>query len=153
MTKTDKKEVFTFTSPMQSPGFRFWQVFLKWQRKVDLVLAPFNLTQPSFSILAITGWLSEQNKSTISSTKVRQKVIVDMSGMPKMQVSLILQRLKKNQLIQISPYPFDLREQQVELTQFGGETLEKTIRLVEQMDQKYLSINWISELEDAGNER
>ncbi|EJB0230113.1 TPA: hypothetical protein RUZ21_003409 [Vibrio cholerae] len=147
MTKTNKNDVFTFTSPMQSPGFLFWQIFLKWQRKVDLVLAPFNLTQPSFSILAITGWLAEQNKATISSAQVRQKVIVDMSGMPKMQVSLILQRLNKSQLVKISPYPLDRREKLVELSSLGEETLTKTIRLVEMVDQEYLSVDWISELE------
>lgn len=89
-----KLDIFTHTSPVESIGFRFWQTFIKWQRQIDIVLAPLDLTQPSFSILALIGWQLQQNIS-ISSQHVRQKVIVDMSGMPKMQVSLILQRLKK----------------------------------------------------------
>ena len=150
MTKQAKQNTtFTHESPMQSPGFRFWQLFLKWQRKVDFVLVPFNLTQPSFSILAIIGWQAEQNKAAASSKQVRQKIVVDMSGMQKMQVSLILQRLKKNGLIKITPFPLDLREQQIELTSQGEDILAKTIVLVEQVDKKYLSGNWIRELEKS----
>ncbi|MGB9038184.1 MAG: MarR family transcriptional regulator [Acinetobacter calcoaceticus] len=133
-----KPDIFTHASPMESPGFRFWQTFIKWQRQIDIILAPLDLTQPSFSILAIIGWQLQQNIS-ISNKYVRQKVIVDMSGMPKMQVSLILQRLKKSKLISISPYPLDLREQQVELTQAGLIALSKAIVLVEEVDKKILS--------------
>ena len=115
INKFDEEEVSSFLSPMQSPG---------WQRKVDLVLTPFNLTQPSFSILTIVGWQAKQNIASVSSSHVRQKVVVDMSGMPKMQVSLILQHLKKSKLINISPYPLDLREQQVELTRDGKEACQ-----------------------------
>ncbi|AZB89902.1 hypothetical protein DKE41_001035 [Acinetobacter pittii] len=124
-----KLDIFTHTSPVESIGFRFWQTFIKWQRQIDIVLAPLDLTQPSFSILALIGWQLQQNIS-ISSQHVRQKVIVDMSGMPKMQVSLILQRLKKSKLITISPYPLDLREQQVQLTDEGLAVLRKAITLV-----------------------
>ncbi|MEH1711480.1 MarR family winged helix-turn-helix transcriptional regulator [Acinetobacter pittii] len=133
-----KLDIFTHTSPVESIGFRFWQTFIKWQRQIDIVLAPLDLTQPSFSILALIGWQLQQNIS-ISSQHVRQKVIVDMSGMPKMQVSLILQRLKKSKLITISPYPLDLREQQVQLTDEGLAVLRKAITLVEEVDNKTLS--------------
>jgi DNA-binding MarR family transcriptional regulator len=115
-------------------------------------LTPFNLTQPSFSILTIVGWQAKQNIASVSSSHVRQKVVVDMSGMPKMQVSLILQRLKKSKLINISPYLLDLREQQVELTRDGKERLAKTICLVEVIDEKYLPMNFINELERSSKE-
>ncbi|ODL91680.1 hypothetical protein AXH23_14225 [Acinetobacter pittii] len=123
---------------MESIGFRFWQTFIKWQRQIDIVLAPLDLTQQNFSILALIGWQLQQNVS-ISTPYIRQKVIVEMSGMPKMQVSLILQRLKKSKLITISPYPLDLREQQVELTDEGLDLLRKAITLVEEVDNKTLS--------------
>lgn len=129
--------IFNHPSPLNSPGFIFWQKFIKWQRQIDIVLAPLDLTQASFSILAITGWLS-QNNSHISTQYVRQKVVVDMSGMQKMQVSLILQGLKKKKLILMTPYLMDLREQQIELTPEGIDTLAKAIVLVEQVDQKFL---------------
>lgn len=138
-------DIFTHSSPMESPGFRFWQTFLKWQHQIDIILAPLNLTQPSFSILAIIGWQSQKNLP-ISTKYVRQKVIVDMSGMPKMQVSLTLQRLKKKNLIKIIPYPLDLREQQVELTQEGVDTLSKAIVLVEKVDNCFLVKETISNI-------
>lgn len=133
-------DIFTHASPVESPGFKFWQTFLKWQRQIDIVLAPLNLTQTSFSILAVIGWLSQTN-SRISTQHVRQKVIVDMSGMPKMQVSLILKRLNKKKLILITPYLLDLREQQIELTQEGIDTLAKAIVLVEEVDKEFLVKN------------
>lgn len=133
-----KPNIFTHTSPMESIGFRFWQTFIKWQRQIDIVLAPLDLTQPNFSILAIIGWQLQQSVS-ISNPYIRQKVIVEMSGMPKMQVSLILQRLKKSKLITLSAYPLDLREQQVKLTDEGLDVLRKAIALVEEVDNKTLS--------------
>lgn len=130
-------DIFNYASPMESPGFRFWQKFIKWQHQIDLALAPLNLTQPTFSILAIIAWLSQEN-STLATKYVRQKVVVDMSGMQKMQISLILQRLNKNNLIKILPYPLDLREKQLELTPKGIDILKKAIILVENIDIKYL---------------
>lgn len=51
---------FTHNAPMDSRGFRCLQMFQQWQRRIDIILSPYSLTQQSFSILAMCGWLSEK---------------------------------------------------------------------------------------------
>lgn len=132
-------ETYIYDSPGSSPGFRFWQDFIKWQSNIDTVLIPFNLTQPSFSILAITGWMSLNND------EVRQKMVVQESGMDKMQVSLILQRLLKNKYVDIKQFEHDKRERIVQITDDGKMILSKTIPLVEEVDLKYVPKFWLNE--------
>jgi DNA-binding MarR family transcriptional regulator len=139
MNQPNKSIASTHKGPQDSVGFRFWQAFLSWQRSVDVVLAPYDLTQPTFSILAIAGWLSEQNRLATNHTTVRQKIIVEMSQLPKMQVSQLLQRLLTSGLIQVEPYSMDRRERLVVLTPKGWTLLKTTMPLVEATDRETLA--------------
>ncbi len=125
-------------NPMVSPGFRFWQTFLSWQRQIDVALAPYDLTQPSFSILAILGWLSDRNYAATQQFAVRQKVIVEMAQLSNIQVSQLLQRLATGGLIGAIPYELDRRERQFEMTEKGRELLRKAIEIVEIKDKVLL---------------
>ncbi|KPN61559.1 hypothetical protein AKJ29_18425 (plasmid) [Aliiroseovarius crassostreae] len=126
-------------TPTQSPGFRFWQTFLNWQKNIDMVLAPYDLTQPAFALLAVSAWLSEQNKAATGQSFVRQKVVTEMAQLNKMQVSQLLKRLQAGDLVSITNYEMDRREKLISLTQKGWETLEKTVPLVEDVDRKALA--------------
>ncbi|SFU92480.1 DNA-binding transcriptional regulator, MarR family [Aliiroseovarius crassostreae] len=128
-----------FMTPTQSPGFRFWQTFLNWQKNIDMVLAPYDLTQPAFALLAVSAWLSEQNKAATGQSFVRQKVVTEMAQLNKMQVSQLLKRLQAGDLVSITNYEMDRREKLISLTQKGWETLEKTVPLVEDVDRKALA--------------
>lgn len=139
MVEDDDKMATLYDSPMKSPGFSFWQTFLSWQRRIDTVLAPYNLTQPSFSILAVSAWLAKQNYKITKSYAVRQKVIVEMSQINKMHVSQLLRRLADRGLITISPFEHDRREHIVELTPEGWEVLKQTIEIVEKADREQLA--------------
>lgn len=137
---TDENNINTeYPSPMDSPGFRFWQTFLNWQRRIDVVLAPYDLTQPSFSLLAISAWLSDESRKATQQRAVRQKIIVEMSRLSKMQVSQLLQRLNNSGLVTVEPYELDRRERLIELTEKGWSILRKTIVLVEATDREFLS--------------
>ena len=126
-------------TPMQSPGFRFWQTFLNWQKSIDLVLAPYDLTQPSFAVLAVSAWLSEQNRAATGQSHVRQKVVTEMAQLNKMQVSQLLKRLQTGDLVSIANYELDRREKLISLTLKGWETLGKTVPLVEEVDRETLA--------------
>lgn len=143
MNSQKLNESYEHASPSQSPGFRFWQAFIVWQKQIDKELLQHNLNQLSFSILAISGWIS------LEQDEVRQKVIVDMSGMDKMQVSLILQRLVKNGFVKIKPYEQDKRERIVKLTSSGKMALQKSIPIVEKIDLEHVPKCWI----DQSNEK
>lgn len=137
---TDENNINTeYPNPMDSPGFRFWQTFLNWQRRIDVVLAPYDLTQPSFSLLAISAWLSDESHKATQQRAVRQKIIVEMSRLSKMQVSQLLQRLSNSGLVTVEPYELDRRERLIELTEKGWSILRKTIVLVEATDREFLS--------------
>ncbi|MCC4107169.1 MarR family winged helix-turn-helix transcriptional regulator [Serratia ureilytica] len=139
MTEDDTRPTFSHCSPMESPGFRFWQTFLRWQRQIDLALAPYHLTQQSFSILAVIGWLSKQNYQATLDGAVRQKMIVEKSGVQKMQISLLLRKLEQEQLITVQPFLLDRRERLITLTPHGLRTLKKAVPLVEQEDKRFLT--------------
>ncbi|CNI17229.1 MULTISPECIES: MarR family winged helix-turn-helix transcriptional regulator [Yersinia] len=130
---------FTHNAPMDSRGFRCLQMFQQWQRRIDIILSPYSLTQQSFSILAMCGWLSEKNYRATKCIAVRQKVLVEMSGIPKMQVSLNLRRLEHNNLITVQPFLPDRRERIIALTDLGICTLNDTLILVEEEDQRLLN--------------
>lgn len=127
-----------YKSPLESPGFKFWQAFLDWQRQIDTALVPYHLTQASFSLLAVTAWLSEENYKLTTQRTVRQKVIVEMSSLNKMQVSQLLKKLLRIQLITIEPFELDRREHLVSLTVSGWEVLKKSVVIVEKIDQNLL---------------
>ncbi|KZL23787.1 MarR family winged helix-turn-helix transcriptional regulator [Pseudovibrio sp. WM33] len=128
-----------YTSPMDSPGFWFWQTFLSWQKQIDVALAPYDLTQPSFSVLAITAWLSAENHRITNQRTVRQKIIIEITKLNKMLVSQLLQRLVGNGLVAVEPYELDRRERLVGLTEKGWDILRKTVVLVENIDRDFLS--------------
>ncbi|KPN61546.1 DNA-binding transcriptional regulator, MarR family [Aliiroseovarius crassostreae] len=139
MTNQNETIRTEYTSPMDSPGFWFWQAFLSWQKQIDVALAPYDLTQPSFSVLAITAWLSAENHRVTNQRTVRQKIIVEITKLNKMQVSQLLQRLVGSGLVTVEPYELDRRERLVGLTEKGWDILRKTVVLVENTDRDLLS--------------
>lgn len=128
----DWKSTSTFEGPSQSIGFLFWQTFLQWQRECDVLLAPYNLTQPGFSILAIAAWLGREQDG------VRQKQIANVAGIQKMHLSQILNRLIGKGFLETQISEQDRRENIIYLTPLGLETLKSTITLVEAKDREML---------------
>lgn len=115
---------------MDKPGFKLWQGFLLWQAQVDAALLPYNLTQTSFAILSLVGWLTQDQD------QVRQKQITVLAGMQKMQVSLTVQRLLKFGFISVVSSDIDRREKIILLTERGKTVLEETIPLIDAIDVK-----------------
>lgn len=120
-----------FGSPDTSPGFMFWKTFLNWQRELNTRLAPFNLTQPQFSVLALTGWL------TRFGDEITQQQIADFAAMDRMHVSLLVRRLLEQGEIERKRNQSDQRVWCISLTDHGRDLLARTLPVVEAFDAEF----------------
>jgi MarR family len=89
----DWGQISRFTGQQESPGFRLWRDFMRWQRGLNTVLRSFGLTQPQFAVLATCGWLTREDKP------ISQKRLVDFLQFDRMHVSQVASRLEANGLI------------------------------------------------------
>ena len=131
MRKVNWQKCSEFSEPRDSPGFRLWQTFLTWQRELNVILNPFGLTQPQFSILAVVGWLTREQ------TSVKQQDIANFINMDRMHISQIVRNLEKLGYVERCSSLEDRRVQMIKLSQNGIEKLEKAIVLVEKVDKKF----------------
>lgn len=128
-----------FASPEKSPGFRFWKTFLNWQRDLNALLAPFDLTQPQFSVLALTGWL------TRNGDEITQQHIADFADMDRMHVSLLVRRLLNQGLIMRTRNQSDQRVWCIALTEHGRDLLARTLPIVEGFDAAFFACSKVVE--------
>lgn len=119
--------------PGQSPGFRLWRDFMRWQRGLNAVLRPVGLTQPQFAALAVVGWLTRSTATT------SQQVVIDLSDLDRMHVSQLLTRLERDGLIRRETAASDHRAKDLSLTPLGRETLARALPLVEAFDAEFFA--------------
>lgn len=120
-----------FHSPDSSPGFQFWKQFLTWQRALNARLAPYGITQPQFSILAVTGWLTREGRP------VSQQQIADLADMDRMHVSHLVRRLVDQDHLQRQRTASDQRTWMISLTDQGRACLAVTLPIVETFDAAF----------------
>jgi len=109
--------------PVGTPGFRLWRGFLVWQRSLSAALLPLGLTQPLFSILAVTGWLTRAGGA------VSQQRIADVAGMDRMHISKTVRRLAEIGLVTRGASKRDRRAVAIRLTEEGRELLARALRV------------------------
>jgi DNA-binding MarR family transcriptional regulator len=121
------------SGPEDSPGFLLWRVSLEWRRSIERALAPLELTQPQFVVLAGTGWLT-RNGDAVRQTDIGRHIGVDPNTL-----SQILRGLEKRKLVsrrQLSrgsgKYP--------RLTQTGQNALRQALPLAEDVDQRFFGV-------------
>lgn len=119
--------------PGQSPGFRMWRDFMRWQRGLNTVLRPVGLTQPQFAALAVVGWLTRSTATT------SQQAVIDLSDLDRMHVSQLLTRLERDGLIRRETAASDHRAKDLSLTPLGRETLARALPLVEAFDAEFFA--------------
>ena len=120
-----------FIGPHASPGFVFWNQFMTWQRGVNAVLAPHDLTQPQFAILATCAWMTRDQSCQT------QQDIADFLRMDRMHISQIINRMERKGLIARTASSKDKRAKIVQLTEAGHLKLQATIHLVEDFDKEF----------------
>lgn len=129
MSKLDSE----FKAAEQSLGFLLWKASNRLQREHRKALLEFNLKPPEFSLLACIVFLDAENKG------LSQQKIASHSGLDKMYVSDIVNRLLKKRLISKKKNPLDGRSFLIRSTAQGEETANKAVKCVENLDRDFFS--------------
>jgi DNA-binding MarR family transcriptional regulator len=117
--------------PATSLGFRLWQVQHAWTRRLEVALAPFNLTHMQLVLLATTGWLCQRGEMP---TQTR---LSKVAGLDRMMVSKVLRLLEDKDLITRTTHPADSRAYHVELSPAGRQTLRKALPLTFEIGKRF----------------
>lgn len=125
--------ITVYAGPFESPGFVLWRDFMRWQRGLNAVLKTFDLTQPQFAVLAVSGWLTREGQ------KVTQQDVAEFLKLDRMHISQIATRLERSGLIRRQASTTDLRSKVVTLTPDGHEKLALTMPVVEAFDQTFFA--------------
>ncbi len=116
--------------PLQRPddslGFVLWRATHTWQRYLEQVLAPTNLTHLRWAFLVALAWLTKENE------RVSQRRLADFLSMHPMQVSQVLTAMEKAGLVARQPSTADRRVLVLSLTPAGETALRTAMPLVEE---------------------
>ncbi|MFZ4772512.1 MAG: MarR family winged helix-turn-helix transcriptional regulator [Chlamydiia bacterium] len=116
----------------QTPGFLLWKISIEWQRLQREALANLDLTHVQFVLLATIHSIESKNEM-LSQVKLSSIANVDA-----MMTSHVLRSLEKRNLVKREKNPSDTRAMILSTTQEGRDLLTKALKVVEDVDSKYL---------------
>lgn len=117
-------------APENAVGFVLWRVFHRYQREVDRVLAPLDLTHLQFTTLALVAWHGQSGEATTQAELARS------GDIHRMQLSLMLKALEAKGMVKRVPSPSDIRAKCVEMTATGISALRKALPAVIEVQQQ-----------------
>jgi MarR family transcriptional regulator, organic hydroperoxide resistance regulator len=112
----------------ESPGFLLWRITLAWQKMLNQVLRPLDLTHPQFVVLASVVYMLQKSEYP---TQVR---LASHAAMDVMTVSKIVRTLEQKDLITRTEDPSDTRAKLLNITQKGKQLAVSAIERVENAD-------------------
>lgn len=119
-------------APEKAVGFVLWRVVHRYQREVDRVLDPLDLTHLQFTTLTMAAWLAQ------SGEPVPQAQLGEFSDIHPMQLSLMLKALEGKGLIVRTQNNQDARAKNVEVTDAGVEALRHALpRVIEVQERMF----------------
>jgi len=131
MANIDWKSTTKFATADESPGFSLWRQFHAWQRKINAVLSPLQLTQMQFSLIAVIGYLTKDGK------EISQQDVARFAEIDRMLVSQVVRRLADEGLVERCSHTIDKRAWSLSLTRRGANKLAKALPLVEAADAEF----------------
>lgn len=114
--------------PADSPGFLLWHATLTWQRRINAVLAPLNLTHVQFVLLACAWWLDQRGETP------NQQALARQAGTDIKMTSQVLRTLEGKGLLWRQVDPADSRARQLRPTATGTELAQRAVAAVETVD-------------------
>ena len=114
--------------PAESPGFVLWHATLSWQRRINAVLAPLDLTHVQFVLLACTWWLDERGETP------NQQAVARQAGTDVKMTSQVLRTLEGKGLLHRRIDPADSRARTLRPTPAGTELARRAVTKVETVD-------------------
>lgn len=133
MTDNNKYVKYWREKPEESVGFLFWQITHLWQRKMNLALKELDLTHVQFALLSGVAWL-ERLDEDITQVKLANHAKTNI-----MMTSKVLKTLEKKDLISREECEFDTRAKCISITDDGRGRIEKALKIVEDMENKFFS--------------
>ena len=114
--------------PADSPGFLLWHATLSWQRKINAVLVPLDLTHVQFVLLACAWWLDQRSETP------NQQALARQAGVDVKMTSQVLRTLEGKGLLRRQVNPADSRARQLRPTAAGTKLAQRAIAAVETVD-------------------
>lgn len=127
-------DIFSHKSEaLNSAGFLFWRISNEWQRRINTSLAPLSLTHTQFVLLVGIEYLA--GKGNV----VTQVDLASHSGTDPMTISSVVRSLMKKNYVYRESHPKDTRKKTLFLTKEGRSILQKSILVVEKIDDEFFS--------------
>lgn len=118
-----------YSRPEESTGFLLQKATQSWERRLDGVLRPHNLTLMQFQLLTGIRWLAETDEAPITQNQLAMHLNID-----RMMTSQVLRRLERRGLVSRVPSQHDRRSNLLSLTLEGEETLSVVLPIVMRTD-------------------
>jgi len=123
---------FPRTSAWDRPGFLLWHATLRFQRASAAALAPLDLTQTQFRMLASVAWLEQHLDHAPS-----QRELADHTGSDAMMTSQVVRTLERSGLLVRDADPDDSRVRRLRCTPAGRTAATRAIAAIEQVDREF----------------
>ena len=117
-------------APENAVGFVLWRLSARYQREVDRLLAPLDLTNLQFVTLALTAWFGRSGEI------VNQIELAGFGGIHPMQISHMLKALERKEFVLRKRSTSDVRAKHVEVTRKGIKVLQKALPRVIEVQQR-----------------
>jgi len=124
-------ETFYYPNPENYTTFRLWQVNNTWEKKINAVLAEFDLNQSQYLHLISLAWLCYTEKD------ITQSQLAAYTESNQMLTSKVVRSLEKSKYITRKPHPADTRANVLEITQSGCDIIRAALEKVLQADNEF----------------
>lgn len=114
-----------------SPGFLLWKLTALWQERLSGVLAPFDITQTQYAILASLRWFEEQGEPPT------QSHLAAHTKLDKMTLSKAIRRLEQQGHVARGASENDARATEVRFTSKGRRSIARAVVAIEAADDDF----------------
>jgi DNA-binding MarR family transcriptional regulator len=121
-------------SPEEMTGILFWKITYLWQRKINKSLREIDLTHSHFALLSGVAWLEKEGKP-ITQTKLANFTQTNI-----MVTSKIIRILENKGFIERINEGEDSRAKYVKLTPEGIKTLDKAVKISEEVNTDFFKV-------------
>lgn len=127
---TEFFETASLGAPENAVGFVLWRVVHRYQRDIDRVLVPLELTHLQFTTLMLIAWHGQSGEA------VAQTDLAKLGDIHPMQISNLLKTLETKALVVRPTSAADVRAKQVEITPAGLKKLRAALPLAIETQRK-----------------
>ncbi|MGF6768242.1 DNA-binding MarR family transcriptional regulator [Paraburkholderia sp. GAS199] len=123
-------ESVSLGAPERAIGFVLWKMFHLYQREVDRVLSPLDLTHLQFTTLTLTAWLGQDGDTVTLTSLVRH------SDIHKVQLSQMLKSLEQKGMVIRTTSEADVRAKNIALTEAGLQSMRQSLPVVVEVQRR-----------------